>query len=55
MEIDLVRGASHEFDEQEFLEGNLTPIYFGTALSNFGVKEMMDVYKLRSSTTTLRS
>ncbi|AJI72417.1 peptide chain release factor 3 [Francisella tularensis subsp. novicida GA99-3548] len=42
MEIDLVRGASHEFDEQEFLEGNLTPVYFGTALSNFGVKEMMD-------------
>ena len=42
MEIDLVRGASHEFDEQEFLEGNLTPVYFGTALSNFDVKEMMD-------------
>lgn len=36
------RGASHEFDEQEFLEGNLTLVYFGTVLSNFGVKEMMD-------------
>ncbi|MDE4980163.1 peptide chain release factor 3, partial [Francisella tularensis subsp. holarctica] len=36
MEIDLVRGASHEFDEQEFLDGNLTPVYFCTALSTFG-------------------
>ncbi len=42
MEIDLVRGASHQFDESEFLEGKLTPVYFGTALSNFGVKEMID-------------
>jgi peptide chain release factor 3 len=42
MEVDLVRGASHQFDETEFLEGNLTPVYFGTALSNFGVKEMID-------------
>ncbi len=41
-EVELVRGASHEFDLQEYLEGRLTPVYFGTALGNFGVREMLD-------------
>ena len=41
-QIELVRGASHEFDLQAFLEGRLTPVYFGTALGNFGVREMLD-------------
>jgi peptide chain release factor 3 len=41
-EIELVRGASHEFDLQAFLDGTLTPVYFGTALGNFGVREMLD-------------
>ena len=41
-EIELVRGASHEFDKTEFLAGRLTPVFFGTALANFGVREMLD-------------
>ncbi|MFN2288421.1 MAG: peptide chain release factor 3 [Chromatocurvus sp.] len=41
-EIELVRGASHEFDEAAFLAGRLTPVFFGTALGNFGVREMLD-------------
>jgi len=41
-EIDLVRGASHEFDVALYLSGQLTPVFFGTALSNFGVREMLD-------------
>ena len=41
-QIDLVRGASHTFDHDAFLAGRLTPVYFGTALGNFGVKEMLD-------------
>ena len=41
-QIDLVRGASHAFDHAAFLAGRLTPVYFGTALGNFGVKEMLD-------------
>lgn len=41
-EIELVRGASHEFDLDEFLAGRLTPVYFGTALGNFGVRELLD-------------
>ena len=41
-EIELVKGASFEFDQAAFLKGELSPVYFGTALSNFGVKEMLD-------------
>lgn len=40
-EIELVRGASHEFDHELFLSGDLTPVYFGTALGNFGVDHML--------------
>jgi peptide chain release factor 3 len=41
-EIDLVRGASHVFEVDEFLAGRLTPVFFGTALGNFGVREMLE-------------
>ena len=41
-EIELVKGASHPFDLEEYLAGALTPVYFGTALRNFGVMEMLD-------------
>jgi peptide chain release factor 3 len=41
-EIELVKGASHEFDLDAYLKGELTPVYFGTALGNFGVREMLD-------------
>lgn len=41
-EIELVRGAAHRFDLEEYLAGKLTPAFFGTALGNFGVREMLD-------------
>lgn len=41
-EIELVRGASHEFNVEDFLGATQTPVYFGTALGNFGVHEMLD-------------
>ncbi|EMN4130252.1 MULTISPECIES: peptide chain release factor 3 [Providencia] len=41
-ELELVKGASHEFEHEAFLEGELTPVFFGTALGNFGVDHMLD-------------
>lgn len=41
-ELDLVQGASNEFDHELFMQGQLTPVYFGTALGNFGVDHMLD-------------
>jgi peptide chain release factor 3 len=40
--LELVQGASHEFNHQEFMAGELTPVFFGTALGNFGVDHMLD-------------
>ena len=41
-EIEFVRGATPEFAAEEYLAGRMTPVYFGTALGNFGVREMLD-------------
>ncbi|KLN97807.1 peptide chain release factor 3 [Moellerella wisconsensis] len=41
-ELELVQGASHEFEQEAFLAGELTPVFFGTALGNFGVDHMLD-------------
>ena len=41
-QIDLVRGATPEFDLAAYLAGRQTPVFFGTALGNFGVREMLD-------------
>ncbi len=41
-EIELVRGASHGFDRDAYLAGELTPVFFGSAINNFGVQEMLD-------------
>ncbi|HKV97848.1 MAG TPA: peptide chain release factor 3 [Gammaproteobacteria bacterium] len=43
-EVGLVRGASHAFDRQEYLAGRLTPVFFGSAISNFGVRELLDAF-----------
>ncbi|MFC3120328.1 peptide chain release factor 3 [Agaribacter flavus] len=41
-ELELVLGASNEFDLELFLDGQITPVFFGTALGNFGVDHMLD-------------
>ena len=43
-EIELVKGASHEFDNEAFLAGELSPVFFGSAMNNFGVTELMDSF-----------
>ena len=41
-ELELVKGATNLFDMDEFLSGKLAPVFFGTALGNFGVRELLD-------------
>jgi peptide chain release factor 3 len=41
MEVELVNGASHPFDLQRFLDGKQTPVFFGSAINNFGVREIL--------------
>jgi len=40
--LELVLGASHEFNLDEFLAGKLSPVFFGTALGNFGVNHVLN-------------
>ncbi|SMH34391.1 peptide chain release factor 3 [Mesorhizobium australicum] len=41
-ELELAREACKPFDRQAFLEGHLTPVYFGSALRNFGVRDLIE-------------
>jgi peptide chain release factor 3 len=41
-EIELVCGASHKFDVDAYLEGRQTPVFFGSAINNFGVTPLLD-------------
>ena len=43
-EIELVKGASHEFDLDEYLAGRQTPVFFGSAINNFGILELLDAF-----------
>ncbi len=42
MEVELVHGASHPFDLDAFLNGTRTPVFFGSAINNFGVREILN-------------
>jgi peptide chain release factor 3 len=57
-ELELVEGASHPFDPQAYLAGKQTPVFFGSAVNNFGVQLLLDFFvenapapKPRSTTT----
>ena len=41
-ELALVKDACRKFDFTGFREGHLTPVFFGSALKNFGVKDLLD-------------
>ena len=40
--IELLAGASEGFDRDAFLSGEQTPVFFGSAINNFGVQEVLD-------------
>ncbi|MBY0574901.1 MAG: peptide chain release factor 3 [Undibacterium sp.] len=42
MEVELVHGASHPFDLDAVLAGTQTPVFFGSAINNFGVREILN-------------
>jgi peptide chain release factor 3 len=43
-DVALLEGAANPFDLQEFLKGNQTPVFFGSAINNFGVRELLDTF-----------
>ncbi|MFA8434317.1 MAG: peptide chain release factor 3 [Marinifilaceae bacterium] len=43
-ELELVEGVYPEFDVQDYLDAKIAPVFFGSALNNFGVKELLDAF-----------
>jgi len=43
-ELELVREVYPTFDREEYLNGNQHPVFFGSALNNFGVQELLDCF-----------
>lgn len=40
-QVEMVRGLCPDFDQTAYLQGTLTPVFFGSALNNFGVNELL--------------
>ncbi len=43
-EIDMINELYPEFEKEDYLEGLLSPVFFGSAINNFGVKELLDCF-----------
>ena len=43
-DVELIEGATDPLDMAHFLKGSQTPVFFGSAINNFGVKEMLDAF-----------
>ncbi len=51
-DVELLDGAGYEFDMEEVRQGRLTPVFFGSALTNFGVEPFLEEF-LRMTTSPL--
>ena len=43
-DIELIEGVYPDFDVQQYLDGKVAPVFFGSAVNNFGVKELLDTF-----------
>jgi len=43
-DVELVEGVYPEFDVESYLAGKVAPVFFGSAVNNFGVKELLDTF-----------
>ncbi len=59
-DVELLEGAANPFELDQYLKGSQTPVFFGSAINNFGVKELLDAFvemapspRARATTTRL--
>jgi peptide chain release factor 3 len=43
-DVELLEGVYGEFDRQPYLAGKVAPVFFGSAINNFGVKELLETF-----------
>lgn len=43
-EVELIEGVYDDFDKETYLSGKVAPVFFGSAVNNFGVKELLDAF-----------
>jgi len=43
-DVELIEGVYETFDREAYLSGELAPVFFGSAINNFGVKELLDTF-----------
>ena len=43
-DVELVEGVYDEFDREAYLRGELAPVFFGSAVNNFGVRELLECF-----------
>jgi peptide chain release factor 3 len=43
-DIELLEGAANPFEHEQYLKANQSPVFFGSAINNFGVKELLDAF-----------
>ncbi len=54
-DIELLEGAASPFNREHYLRGNQTPVFFGSALNNFGIQELLDAFVELSPAPTPRA
>jgi len=54
-DIELLEGAANPFELKHFLNGSQTPVFFGSAINNFGVREMLDAFVEMAPSPGIRS
>ncbi len=53
-DLELLSGAAPEWDHEAFLAGKMTPLFFGSAVNNFGVRELLEAFVLFAPTPCSR-
>jgi peptide chain release factor 3 len=43
-DVELINGVYDEFTQESYADGELAPVFFGSAINNFGVKELLDTF-----------
>jgi peptide chain release factor 3 len=43
-DVELINGVYNEFESNEYHSANIAPVFFGSAINNFGVNEMLDTF-----------